>query len=87
MPLTTTASNQQVFLVLSGKGSMELDGQPTGTLLPGTAIHMPPGVVHSGQALPSPSGESFRMAYFAILDSSAASVDAAEGAAEKGTTK
>jgi len=33
----------------------------------GMAVHMPPGVVHSGQSLPSEGGSHFRMAYFALL--------------------
>jgi mannose-6-phosphate isomerase-like protein (cupin superfamily) len=34
----------QVFVVIEGQGIMELNGVSTGPLLPGTAIHMPPGV-------------------------------------------
>ena len=58
----------EVFLALSGRGEMTLDGVPTGPLSAGAAVHVPPGVEHRGRALPS-DGESFRMAYFALLDS------------------
>ena len=60
----------EVFLVTSGCGEMELDGRSTGPLTRGDAIHMPPGVKHKGRALrcrDSP-GEHFEMAYFAILE-------------------
>lgn len=65
------AGFHEVFLVLSGRGAMELDGVPTGTLTPGDAVHLPPGVVHSGQALLSDDGAHFRMAYFAIMNNKA----------------
>ena len=58
----------EVFLALSGRGEMTLDGVSTGPLSAGDAVHVPPGVEHRGRALPS-DGESFRMAYFALLDS------------------
>ena len=51
-----------------GAGAMEVDGVGTGVLTPGTAVHLPPGTVHSGHALPADHGAHFRMAYFAILD-------------------
>ena len=58
----------QLGLALSGRGEMTLDGVSTGPLSAGAAVHVPPGVEHRGRALPS-DGESFRMAYFALLDS------------------
>ena len=52
---------------MTGRGAMDLGGRATGALGPGAAVHMPPGLKHSGRALPSPGGEPFRMAYFALL--------------------
>ena len=51
---------------LSGRGEMVVDGEPTGPLEPGAAVHVPPGVRHSGRAMPADA--PFRMAYFALLD-------------------
>ena len=62
----------EVFLVLTGSGAMELDGVPTGVLTPGSAVHVPPGVTHRGQAMPSNDGAHFVLAYFAMLDNSSA---------------
>lgn len=58
----------EVFLVLTGSGTMELDGIPTGVLTTGSAVHVPPGVTHHGQAMPLDDGSHFVLAYFAILD-------------------
>eukprot|EP00615_Pteridomonas_danica_P011584 CAMPEP_0114331682 /NCGR_PEP_ID=MMETSP0101-20121206/2578_1 /TAXON_ID=38822 ORGANISM="Pteridomonas danica, Strain PT" /NCGR_SAMPLE_ID=MMETSP0101 /ASSEMBLY_ACC=CAM_ASM_000211 /LENGTH=165 /DNA_ID=CAMNT_0001462103 /DNA_START=110 /DNA_END=607 /DNA_ORIENTATION=+ len=58
----------EVFIVLEGKGVMELNGERTEILTHGHAVHIPPGVTHTGKALKEESGQSFRMLYFAILD-------------------
>jgi len=36
---------EEIYYVLSGQGTMELDGE-THELTPGTAVHIPPGVKH-----------------------------------------
>ena len=58
----------EVFLITSGCGEMIINGQPTGKLTRGQAVHIPPFTPHEGRALRclESADEHFTMAYFAI---------------------